>query len=492
MENAQQEKRKQILSGNLWKIIFYILFPLFLYKFTTSFFQVVDSLMVSNISDESVSSVSQVNQIKNFISCFGSGIAGGTAIIVSRLFGEGNIESAKKHANVGFFIELILGALTLVIILPFANFILKGFNVSDEILDMSSSYFRVATIEIILTYINTYFIAVKRSSGRTKSILYLNLLVMAIKLGLNALFVYVLKVDSIIYIALASVIANGVMTVIGLIMLFKKDFIFRINPREWMPTGKILKDIIIISIPLILSQGVIDLGKVIFNSICASYGLLAVGALGVSNHLTGVASNPFSAVQDGEASIISANVGNKNLKRCLKTLGICLIFAVGWATISFLCIRVFFEDQIISLFNHENTSVEFVNDIKEILMFDCITIPTLIICDTCLGFLLGFGKTFMATVINIVRIASRIASILIMKYCFPELGIMSIGIAMGISNASIMLVSVVSLTIALITIKRKGYKGMRFSDPEPEYIEVAQQKKSKRKDSAKCEVLLLV
>lgn len=472
MENSQQEKRKQILSGNLWKIIFYILFPLFLYKFTTSFFQVVDSLMVSNISDESVSSVSQVNQIKNFISCFGAGIAGGTAIIISRLFGEGKIDEARKHANIGFVIELVLGALTLLIVLPFANYILMLFNVSEEILDVSAAYFRVATIEIVLTYINTYFIAVKRSGGSTKIILYLNLLIMGIKLGLNALFVYALKVDSTIYIALASVIANGVMTVIALILLFKKDYVFRIHPKEWKPTGKILKDIIIISIPLILSQGVIDLGKVIFNSICATYGVLAVGALGVSNHLTGVASNPFSAVQDGEASIISANIGNKNLKRCLKTLGICLIIAVVWATISFLCIRVFFEDQIISLFNHENSSEEFVLDIKNILMFDCITIPTLIICDTCLGFLLGFGKTFMATVINIVRIASRIGSILIMKYCFPDLGIVSIGIAMGISNASIMLVSIVGLLIALINIKRKGYKGMHFSDPEPEYIEV--------------------
>ena len=200
--------------------------------------------------------------------------------------------------------------------------------------------------------------------------------------------------------------------------------------------------------------------------------MLAVGALGVSNHLTGVASNPFSAVQDGEASIISANVGNKNLKRCLKTLGICLIIAVIWATFSFLMIRVFLEDEIISLFNHKNTSEEFVGYIKEILRFDCITIPTLIICDTCLGFLLGFGKTFMATVINVVRIASRISSILIMKYCFPELGVTAIGIAMGVSNGTIMIVSIVALLIAFISISKKGYKGMRFSDPEPEYVEI--------------------
>ena len=132
---------------------------------------------------------------------------------------------------------------------------------------------------------------------------------------------------------------------------------------------------------------------------------------------------------------------------------------------------MFFEDEIIALFNHKNTSEEFVGYIKEILKYDCITIPTLIICDTCLGFILGFGKTFMATVINVVRIASRIGSILILKYFFSHLGVVSIGIAMGISNACIMVVSVVALLITLISIKKKGYKGMRFSDPEPKLIE---------------------
>ena len=77
----------------------------------------------------------------------------------------------------------------------------------------------------------------------------------------------------------------------------------------------------------------------------------------------------------------------------------------------------------------------------------------------------------MATVINVVRIASRIGSILILKYFFSHLGVVSIGIAMGISNACIMVVSVVALLITLISIKKKGYKGMRFSDPEPKLIE---------------------
>lgn len=471
MATTQEEKRKQILYGNLWKIAFFIIFPLFLYRFTTSFFNVIDSIMVSTISDESVSSVTQVNQIKSFISCFGSGIAGGTAIIVARLFGEGNLAKAKKYSNIGFLIELIVGALTLLIILPFANIILKWCQVSDSIIDMSSTYFRLAAVELFLSYILSYFVSVKRSSGTTKSILYLNLLLMGIKLALNALFVYALKVDSIVYIALASIIANLVVSIIAMYLLRKKDFAFRIEPKLFKPTKQALKEIFIISIPLILSQGIIDLGKIIFNSICASYGVLAVGALGVSNQLTGVASNPFAAVQDGEASIISSNIGNKNLKRCRKTLHICLIFAAIWAVFSFLMIRVFFEDEIITLFNHKNSSPEFVQDIKDILQFDCLTIPTLIFCDTCLGFLLGFQKTFMSTIINFVRIASRIISILIMKYCFANLGIVSIGIAMAISNTCIMIVSIIGLIIMIVSIKKKGYKGMKFTDPEPVLIQ---------------------
>ena len=42
------------------------------------------------------------------------------------------------------------------------------------------------------------------------------------------------------------------------------------------------------------------------------------------------------------------------------------------------------------------------------------------------------------------------------------------GLSMGISNITILIVSIIFLIIFLLKVKKNGYKGMHFSDPEPE------------------------
>ena len=54
----------------------------------------------------------------------------------------------------------------------------------------------------------------------------------------------------------------------------------------------------------------------------------------------------------------------------------------------------------------------------------------------------------------------------------PELGSKAAGISMGISNICIMIMSIVVLIIFLISIKKNGYKGMHFGDPEPDVSEL--------------------
>ena len=116
---SKEEKiRRSILTGNIWKSILYVTLPLFLYQFLNSFFNLVDQIMVAEIGDSSVSAVATISQIKALISSLGLGIAGGGAIIVSRRYGAGNIKEAKKYSNVIFSLQLIVIAITILLI-PF-------------------------------------------------------------------------------------------------------------------------------------------------------------------------------------------------------------------------------------------------------------------------------------------------------------------------------------------------------------------------------------
>lgn len=160
------------------------------------------------------------------------------------------------------------------------------------------------------------------------------------------------------------------------------------------------------------------------------------------------------------------------MKRTIKVFIVSAILMSIWALFGFLCVRIFFEDEIISLFSTKNTSPEFLNQIKDIFFYDSFSIPALAINSIILGLLYGYGQTFLATVNNILRIATRIFTLFILQTYFPEIGSEAAGISMGISNGVIALFSIGFLIYFIIKIYKKGYKGMTFKDKDPVMVEV--------------------
>jgi Na+-driven multidrug efflux pump len=295
---------------------------------------------------------------------------------------------------------------------------------------------------------------------------------MIIKLCLNALFIYGIKVDDLVYVELSSIISQASMSIVGCVYIFRKSNIFRITLKELSLKWTIVKKIIIVSFPLFLGKFVMSLGKVTVNAMCKAYGALTVGALGISNNMCGLITSPCLAFEESTSSIVSQNLGNKNMRRCLKVFLVSFAYLMIWMVVGFLVVRVFFMDEIIGLFNLKNDSLEFVNMIKNIFYYDCLTIPALAINCAVLGILYGYGQTFLATINNVIRIVTRISVLWYLQSFHPEIGAEAAGISMGISNVLIAFSALVFLAIFFIKVKVKGYKGMRFSDDEPKMVEV--------------------
>lgn len=469
--SRDEQKRRQILTGDLWKVVFSITFPLFLYQFISSFYTIIDQIMVANIGQDSVSAVATISQIKQLISSLGMGLAGGGAIIVARLYGAGKIDEAKKNANVIFTLGLILAAF-IIVLLPFSKGILILCQVPDDLIAISTGYFTLQLIEQLLMVFNSIFIELEKSKGSTRIIFISNIILMVVKLTFNSIFVYGFKVDNLIYIEIASLLAQGSMFAIALYHLFRRKNIFRITFKELSLKWRYVKKILIYSFPIFLGKFVISLGKVTVNGMCKIYGSLTVGALGISNNICGLITNAGGSIEGSESSIVSQNLGNKNMKRTIKTFLVSCSYIFVWTIIGYLCVRVFFEDPIISLFNTKNTSPDFVNTIKDIFYYDSLSIPALAINSVILGLLYGYGQTFLATVNNILRIATRILTLWILQTYYPSMGSEAAGISMGISNIVIAIFAIIFFIIFIIITKKKGYKGMHFSDPEPQMEEV--------------------
>lgn len=445
LSKKESQKRKFILQGNMWRVVLAISLPLAIYNSLNGLFAFLDTLMASHISSEVVSAVAYIAQIKGAISAVGVGLALGGGIIIARHYGAGDMKKARKSANTLMFLAISTGLALIILIVPFTRPILRMLNTPEELIAVGSSYFAIEIIAVISMFINNVYIAIERAKGSTQKILFLNLMVLGIKLPLTALFIYVFQFG-VTMMAVATLIAHMALTIIGMWDMLRPGNVFRLSIKEVELSKKMIWPILALGIPIFFEKFAFSFGKVIVNSMSVAYGGTVVGALGVSNNISAVITGASGGFQDGEAAIISQNIGNNDFERALdafkKTLFISLILGILGLTLT-----IVYGDEIIGIFARGD--LEFAKEIKNIFQYERYALVTLTIASASMGFLYGFGYTKLSLMINFMRLFAFRIPILYFLQNFTNLGSTGVGIAMMVSNV---LVGVLSLSVALIVI----------------------------------------
>ena len=452
-------RRERVLNGNLVQAIISICAPIFLYNLFNSFYSVIDAVVVARIDPTSVSAVAMLSQIQHLLSSLGSGVAAGGGIIVARIFGAGDMEKARFNSNQVISLSTVIVILLLAICLPLALPIMRLSGVPDELIAIGTGYFIVQILSLAFMFYNSVFMAMQKAKGNTKIMFWLNILAMVIKLGLSLLFIWVLDKKDIMWVAIATMVGQATMFVILLLMMLERDNLLALKFSEFKLDFSVCKKIAAISFPIFLGKFIFSFGKVSINSMCKAYGPLVVGALGVSNNVNGLATNPINSFEEGTSTIISQNLGAGNEKRALKTFRYSFFMATGLGIIGYILIRFILQDEIIGLYNQNELAegaAEFLQLIKSIHKYDSLSILALAVNSAVLGVLYGYGKTKMTMILNISRVfVFRIPILWYLQTFHKEIGAEAAGLSMGISNICIAIASLACLGIFLWRIRSK-------------------------------------
>lgn len=464
LSEKEQKRRNYILTGPLWKVIITISAPLAIYGLFNYLYGFFDLLMVSHIGGNEVASVVFIDEIKNAVMAFGAGIAAGGAVIVARHYGAGEIEEARHNAGSSFMLAFSVASAIAIIILIFGKVILRLLKAPEELIDAGYGYFNVQMISTSLMAINAVFIGLEKAKGNTKLILWLNILTMIIKLLLSALFVFVLGKGA-FHVGLATLIAQGLLMVVALLIMFHPTNSFHIKLSELHFKKKYIIPILSLSLPVFTGKFLFSFGKVIVNSMAAVYGSLAVAAFGIAMKLGGGPGAIFIIFEESETSIISQNLGNRHLKRALKTYYFAHLYAliVGGLGLIFVSSII---DSIIPLFT-TNTDPIFYKMILDIYFWEKFSVLTSASIAVITGLFIGFKFTKVAFILNVARLfLFRLPVLWLLQYL--NVGYIALGYVMFISNFLTMLVALVILIIFILKVKTYGYLDMQLSDQNDE------------------------
>ena len=221
---------------------------------------------------------------------------------------------------------------------------------------------------MVITFFNNVYIAIERARGNSKRILILNTAVIVVKLGLTAWFVYGLDGGH----------QYDLLCDDHLTELSSSRCVHQYEPEGkcvWLLIAchlhkkEVICPMLTLSFPVIVERIAFAVGKVIVNSMSTVYGSWTVGALGISNNIGGITTNPQNGFRGGRLLHYQSESGAGRPKRALLAfrwvLYIDMLIGLVIMTASLLCLN-----QLAGLFAGDNA--EFAGMIKQIYRFEAV------------------------------------------------------------------------------------------------------------------------
>lgn len=434
VSKRDEEFRQYALTAPPMRTLLTVCAPLALYQALQSIFKILDALMAAHISSSAVSAVSCLSQITLMITALGAGLAVGGSIKISEAYGRGEYDLVRRRTATLYAMAIAASLLVAGALIPFAQPFLRLLNTPEELIAAGAGYFRVEILCLVVNFFNTVYIAIERSRGHAKKILVINAAVIAVKLGLSALFVYRLDGD-VVTIAAATLISQLILLAYALFSMVRDEGAFRFSARNIRLKKDTVLPVLNLSYPVTAEKMLFSAGKVIVNSMSGRYGELTVGALGISNNIGGLTTGWHAGMLDGASALISQNRGAGRYRRTLQLYSCLLLVdvAIGGAGLLLMNWGLPWLAQVFAQ-SKEQFDPLFCEMIISIHRWEMLGYLTLGVNSATLALLLGYGRAKLTLALNVARVFVFRVPVLWAFQHFTALGAEAVGLAMMISN----------------------------------------------------------
>lgn len=347
------------------RLLFTMALPLAISMLVQAFYNVVDSIYVSQVSESAVTALSLAFPIQNLIIGFATGVGVGMNALLSKSLGEGSQERANKAAGNGIFLGLIAAAL-------FVIFGLVGsegyYTMQSEVAETvagGSAYVGICCVWCLGIFVEIIGERLLQASGRTIYTLFTQGTGAVLNILLDPVFIFGnatlgIAPMGIAGAAVATVIGQWVAAILAVIFNLTKNPDVQLAARYLWPDLHILKKILVVGIPSIVMMAIGSVMNFGMNQIFLqfkAYGETAAGVFGIYFKLQSFVLMPLFGINNASISIIAYNYGARQPKRITGTLKLALCAAMTIMVTGLLIFQLF-PDVLLSLFNPSDTFLE--------------------------------------------------------------------------------------------------------------------------------------
>ena len=343
------------------KLLITMSLPMMISMLVQALYNIVDSIFVARISENALTAVSLAFPVQSLMIALSAGTCVGMNALLSRSLGEKNQAMADKTAENGIFLA-VMGFLAFLLIglfgaKPYFHSQSAG---NAEIAELGTQYLRIVTMCSAGIFLEMCFERIMQSTGRTVLSMVTQLTGAIFNIVFDPILIFGLFGFPRLGIrgaAIATVLGQCVAAILAIILNAKKNPDVRLNPGNFRPDGRVIKNIYYVGVPSIVMQSIVSVMTFGLNKILISFSETAVSVLGVYFKLQSFIFMPIFGLNNGFIPIVAYNYGARNKKRIMDTIKVGVIIAVA-IMLTGLTIFHVFTRELLLLFNASDHMLE--------------------------------------------------------------------------------------------------------------------------------------
>ncbi|MEX1375967.1 MAG: MATE family efflux transporter [Eubacteriales bacterium] len=343
-------------------LIFMMSAPAIISMVVQALYNIVDSWFLSSYDPtlKPLSAVSLSFPIQMIIISLFVGLGIGVNSVIARRLGEQKRDEAINAAEHGFFFGIILWVFLALLTIKLPEIFFSQFTEDPQIIEYGVTYISIILLFSIGRIMAQVIISIFQASGDMITAMIIQLAGAVTNIILDYFLIFghwIFPEMGIAGAAIATVSGQFVSLIIAAIIIYTKKHALKPNLKDFHLDKQITKNILAVSIPSALMQGLGSIMLAGLNKILSNFGDTAYTFLGIYYKIQSLIFMPVFGLTQGMMPVMGYNYGARNKKRVMQTLKVGVIIGVSIMAVGTVIFQLF-PAQLLRAFNATDAMVE--------------------------------------------------------------------------------------------------------------------------------------
>lgn len=338
-----------MLNGPIFPKIVRFSLPLAATGVLSLLFNAADIIVVGKFAGgNSLAAVGTTTPLINLLVGLFINISVGVNILVARLIGCRQNDSARRAIHCAYALSLILGLALMAVGLLLSPVMLRLMRVPDTLLPLSDLYLRIYFIGIPFQLMYQFGAAVLRAFGDTKRPLYILSAAGVVNILLNLFFVIACRLD-VAGVAIATSVSQFISFVLVTLCLMRRTDFGRLELKKIRLYRSEAVRILQIGLPMGMQSVLFNIANVLVQSSVNTFGASIVAANTAEANIESFIYTAMNSVFHASLTFTSQNLGAGRYERIPRVYRACLLTVLSIGIPMCAC-AYFFCPQLLSIY----------------------------------------------------------------------------------------------------------------------------------------------